>query len=94
MPGRKDTLVVRSREAIKQELWEMFEHVEGSMAEELIRKRREEAAREEPDTLTADSDALLAAMQTAAARAGMRAAFGASPQELGRTAAAAAVRED
>jgi AbrB family looped-hinge helix DNA binding protein len=43
-----DTLVLRSRNAIKHELWKMFEHVEGSMAEELIRERREEAARDAP----------------------------------------------
>lgn len=42
-----DTLVLRSRETIKQELWHMFEHVEGSMAEELIRERREEATKED-----------------------------------------------
>jgi prevent-host-death family protein len=42
------------------------------------------------DTLTADFDALLTRMQTPRARAGMKAAFAASPKELGRAAVAAA----
>jgi antitoxin Phd len=42
------------------------------------------------DRLSADFDALLARMQTPRARAGMKAAFGASPRELGRAAVAAA----
>lgn len=44
------------------------------------------------DTLTAEFDELLARMQTPAARAGMKAAFNASPTELGK-AAVAAVRK-
>jgi prevent-host-death family protein len=44
------------------------------------------------ETLSGQFDALLAGMQTATARAGMKAAFGASPKELGRTAVAAARR--
>jgi len=40
--------------------------------------------------LTAEFDALLARMQTPKARAGMKAAFEASPKELGRAAVAAA----
>ena len=42
------------------------------------------------DSLTAGFDAMLARMQTQKARAGMTAAFGASPKELGRAAVAAA----
>jgi antitoxin Phd len=42
------------------------------------------------DRLSADFDALLARMQTPRARAGMKAAFGAPPRELGRAAVAAA----
>lgn len=42
------------------------------------------------DTLSADFDAMLARMQTPGARARMRAAFGASPKELGKAAVAAA----
>jgi antitoxin Phd len=42
------------------------------------------------DGLSADFDALLARMQGPRARAGMKAAFGASPKVLGRAAAAAA----
>jgi antitoxin Phd len=40
------------------------------------------------DTLSGEFDALLARMQTPAARAGMKAAFRASPKQLGRAAAA------
>ena len=42
------------------------------------------------DTLTEEFDALLARMQTAEARAGMKAAFNASPEDLGKAAKAAA----
>lgn len=42
------------------------------------------------DTLSGEFDALLARMQTPAARAGMEAAFDASPQQLGRAAVEAA----
>jgi antitoxin Phd len=42
------------------------------------------------DRLSADFDALLARMQTPRARAGMKAAFGASPRDLGRAAVTAA----
>ncbi len=42
------------------------------------------------DTLSAEFDALLARMQTPRARAGMKAAFAASPKELGKAAVAAA----
>jgi prevent-host-death family protein len=42
------------------------------------------------DTLTGDFDALLARMQTPKARAGMKAAFDASPKDLGKAAVAAA----
>ena len=45
------------------------------------------------DTLTAEFDALLERMQTPEARAAMERAFNASPEELGRAAAAAARRE-
>jgi antitoxin Phd len=44
------------------------------------------------DSLGADFDAMLARMQSPRARAAMRAAFGASPKELGRAAVAAARR--
>jgi antitoxin Phd len=42
------------------------------------------------DTLSAEFDALLARMQTPRARAGMKAAFAATPKELGKAAVAAA----
>lgn len=42
------------------------------------------------NTLSAEFDALLAGMQTREARAGLKAAFGASPAELGKAAVAAA----
>ncbi len=42
------------------------------------------------DTLTAEFDALYARMQTPKARAGMKAAFEASPEALGRAAVTAA----
>jgi antitoxin Phd len=46
------------------------------------------------DTLTTEFDDLLARMQTPEARAGMRDAFGASADVLGRAAVAAAKRRD
>ncbi len=42
------------------------------------------------DTLNHEFDALLARMQTAKARAGMKAAFSASPKQLGKAAVSAA----
>lgn len=42
------------------------------------------------DTLSAEFDALLARMQTPAARAGMKAAFDASPKQMGKAAVAMA----
>jgi antitoxin Phd len=42
------------------------------------------------DTLSGEFDALLARMQTSKARAGMKAAFEASPKQLGKAAVAAA----
>jgi PHD/YefM family antitoxin component YafN of YafNO toxin-antitoxin module len=42
------------------------------------------------DALSGEFDAVLARMQTPAARAGMKAAFGASPKQLGKAAVAAA----
>jgi antitoxin Phd len=42
------------------------------------------------DTLNDEFDAMLARMQTAKARAGTRAAFNASPEQLGKAAVAAA----
>ena len=47
------------------------------------------AAESKLDTLNGEFDALLARMQTAKARAGMRAAFVASPKKLGKAALAA-----
>ena len=44
------------------------------------------------DTLSARFDAALQRMQTAKARGGMKAAFNASPKQLGKTALAAARR--
>jgi antitoxin Phd len=44
------------------------------------------------DTLNEEFDALLSRMQTAKARGGARAAFNASPEQLGRAAVAAARR--
>ena len=44
------------------------------------------------DVLSGQFDALLARMQTPKARAGMKAAFAASPKQLGRAAVAAARR--
>jgi antitoxin Phd len=48
------------------------------------------ANRSKLDTLSGEFDALLARMQTPAARAGMKAAFDAAPKELGKAAVAAA----
>jgi prevent-host-death family protein len=48
------------------------------------------AAESKLDTLSGEFDALLARMQTPKARAGMRAAFNASPKQLGKAAVAAA----
>ncbi len=42
------------------------------------------------DTLSGEFDALLARMQTPAARAGMKAAFDASPKQMGKAAVAVA----
>jgi AbrB family looped-hinge helix DNA binding protein len=39
-------LIVQTREETERELLAMFEGMEGSMSEELIRERREEARRE------------------------------------------------
>jgi AbrB family looped-hinge helix DNA binding protein len=44
-----DRLILRSRKAVEEELLAMFQHVQGSMAEELIQERRAEAAREARD---------------------------------------------
>ncbi len=46
------------------------------------------------DTLNGEFDALLARMQTAKARAGMKAAFNASPKQLGKAALAVARKRD
>jgi antitoxin Phd len=48
------------------------------------------AGRAQLDTLSGEFDALLARMQKPASRAGMKAAFDASPKRLGRAAVAAA----
>jgi len=48
------------------------------------------AAQTRLDTLNGEFDGLLARMQTAKARAGMKAAFNASPKRLGKAAVAAA----
>ncbi len=48
------------------------------------------AYKAELDSLSGEFDRILARMQTPAARAGMKAAFNASPKQLGRAAAAAA----
>jgi hypothetical protein len=54
-------------------------------------KRQERTG--EIDTLTAEFDALLERMQTPQARAAMRRAFDATPEELGRAAVEYARRE-
>ena len=41
-----DRLVIQTREQTIRELHQMFAHVEGSLSDELIRERREEARRE------------------------------------------------
>jgi antitoxin Phd len=46
------------------------------------------------DALNGEFDALLARMQTAKARAGMKAAFAASPKQLGKAAVAVARKRD
>lgn len=51
-----------------------------------------QASQAKLDTLTKQFDALLARMQTPTARAGMKAAFDASPKQLGRAALAVARR--
>jgi antitoxin Phd len=48
------------------------------------------ANRNKLDTLSGEFDALLARMQTPAARAGMKAAFDASPRQMGKAAVTAA----
>jgi antitoxin Phd len=48
------------------------------------------ASRAKLDTLSAEFDSLLARMQTPAARAGMKAAFDASPKRMGKAAVAMA----
>jgi antitoxin Phd len=48
------------------------------------------AAQSRLDTLNGEFDALLEHMQTAKSRAGMKAAFSASPKQLGKAAVAAA----
>jgi AbrB family looped-hinge helix DNA binding protein len=40
-------LVIQSRRAVEEELWSMFEGVERSLSGDLLRERRDEAAREE-----------------------------------------------
>ncbi len=52
------------------------------------------AAQTRLDTLNGEFDALLARMQTAKARAGMKAAFNASPKQLGKAALAVARKRD
>jgi antitoxin Phd len=52
------------------------------------------AHRAELETLSEEFDGLLAKMQTPAARAGMNAAFHATPKELGKAAVAAARKRD
>ena len=54
------------------------------------RRRPRSRGRNRIDTLAGELDALLVKMQTAKARAGMKAAFEASPKELGAAAVAAA----
>ncbi len=44
-----DQLVLRTRRAVEEELWALFERVEGSLADDLIRERRAEAQREASD---------------------------------------------
>jgi AbrB family looped-hinge helix DNA binding protein len=44
-----DQIILRSRRVMEEELWAMFRDVKGSMSEELIRERREEAERELAD---------------------------------------------
>ncbi len=51
------------------------------------------ANRNKLDTLSGEFDALLARMQTPAARAGMKAAFDASPRQMGIKAAVTAARK-
>ena len=51
-----------------------------------------QAPQQRLDALSGQFDALLAGMQTPKARAGMKAAFAASPKQLGRAAVAAARR--
>jgi AbrB family looped-hinge helix DNA binding protein len=41
-----NSLVLKSRRALEQELWGSFAEVKGSLASELIAERRQEAARE------------------------------------------------
>jgi AbrB family looped-hinge helix DNA binding protein len=41
-----DHLVLRPRRAVEEELWALFERVQGSLAADLIRERRAEAQRE------------------------------------------------
>jgi prevent-host-death family protein len=51
-----------------------------------------QAPQRDLDSLTSEFDALFAQMQTPEARAGMKAAFGASPKKLSRAAVSAAAK--
>lgn len=42
-----DRLVLRPRRAVEEELWKLFAGVEGSLADDLIRERRQEARRDD-----------------------------------------------
>lgn len=54
-----------------------------------VRQRRGEETVKITESMNGEFDELLGRMQTPEARAGMRAAFGASPKQLGKAALAA-----
>jgi len=42
----EDRLILRPRQVVESELWAIFRDVEGSLSEELIQEKRQEAQRE------------------------------------------------
>jgi AbrB family looped-hinge helix DNA binding protein len=42
----EDRLILRPRQVVESELWAIFRDIEGSLSEELIQERRQEAQRE------------------------------------------------
>ena len=62
-------------------------------ADEMRKEKSGQPLQSKLDVLSSEFDALLARMQTAKARKAMRAAFSASPEQLGKAAVAAARKQ-